>query len=507
MTKAKILLASFVWLLILTGGVLLYRYIYVPKVELAEKQQRKEVLDATSGSSKYKHQLKLGLDAFSGYAVLRSDAMVQQLRSEGIKVDFVDDGADYQARLKALANGELQMAAFPIDALLKTSEASGALPATIVALVDETRGADALVAYKSKFPNVDSLDNSDTKFVLVGDSPSETLVRVLMHDFQLEQVSEASIVSVGSEREVLQRYKASMPAGNDVFVTWEPVVSEMLINDQLHVLIDSSRQSGYIVDALVVSRDYLFKNQAVVQQVLEAYFRTLYTYSDPQKLRELIIRDAATSGSELTDAQAAKLVDGIVWKNTQENLAHFGLRSGSVSHVEDLIDRIKRVLLETGGLASDPTAGDSSKLFYEQSLAELQSSGFHPGIDVEVIRGDGELAKLSDQQWASLETVGTLPVPPLIFARGTSRLTTRSERILDELVEKLESWPQYYLMVRGNAGSRGDPEANRKLAKQRADAALEYLLQKGVAAARIRTVEGELTGNMSVTFVFGQVPY
>lgn len=507
MSKGKVVLVSLVWLILLSIGVVLYRYWFVPQAEQKAQQEQQEVVDATSGSSQYQARIRLGVDAFSGYAILRSDEMKQQLRSRGIKLDLVDDGADYGKRLDGLASGELQMAAFPIDALLKASEQKGSLPATIVAIIDESRGADALVAYKQKYPTVDSLNSPSTRFVLIGDSPSETLVRVLMHDFQLSGVSESSFVEVASEKELIARYNSGIPAGDEVYVTWEPVVSELLLNDQMHRLMDTSSQSGYIVDALVVSRDFLIKNEAVVQQVLESYFRTLYAFSDATQLEELVRRDAESAGTKISKEQAKSLVGGIVWKNTQENFAHFGLQSANVALIEDMIDRVKRVLLETKGLASDPTGGDSRKIFFERSLSQLNASGFHPGISPEAVRDDIELAELTDTQWEQLRPVGTLAVPSLVFARGTSKLTGRSESILDELIDKLKSWPEYYVMIRGNAGSRGDLEANRMLAKQRADAALQYLLSKGVAEKRIRAVEGEITGAMSVTFVFGQPPY
>ncbi len=507
MSKAKIFLVSVIWLIILSIGVFLYRLWYVPTVAKQQEQQQEQILEATSGNSNYKHRLKLGLDAFSGYAILRSDALNQQLRSQQIKVDFVDDGADYGKRLEELSSGALQMAAFPIDALLKASERKGSLPVTIVALLDETRGADALVAYKAKYPNVDALNSVDTQFVLVGDSPSETLVRMLMHDFQLDQVKASSFVRVTNEKDVLARYKQTTPQSPEVYVTWEPIVSQMLENEQLHVLIDSAAQSGTIVDALVVSRDYLIKNEPVVKNFLECYFRALYSTSERSQLVQLVMNDASQGGSRLTQQQAERLVDGIVWKNTQENLAHFGLRNASVTHIEDMIDRIKRVLLATGGITKDPTEGESSRLFNEQALRDLDAGGFHPGISPEVVRENLQLPVLTQEQWSKLVPVGTAQVPPLIYARGTARLTEPSRAKLDDLVENLKSWPNYYLMVRGNASSVGDAAVNRQLAQQRAEAALEYLLSKGVPASRMLVMDGEISGQMSVTFVLGQVPY
>ncbi len=513
MSKAKIFLASMVWLAILLIGVLIYRLWFVPSVEKQQAQAQQEVLDATSGDSKYSHKLKLGLDSFSGYAILRSAQFNQELRNQGIKLETVDDNANYEQRLAALASGDLQLAAFPIDALLKACARTKTLPATIVAIIDESRGADAVLAYKQRFPNVESLNGADTRFVLVDDSPSDTLARLLMHSFN-EQTTSRSISAVKNERELLERYRQATPGGSEVFVTWEPVVSDLLKNDQLHVLFDSSKRSGFIVDALVVNRDYLVKNEPVVRQVLECYFRTLYTINDNAgdtearaKFKSLVRQDAEALGNELTAAQLDRLVGGIVWKNTQDNFAHFGLGGGTVLHVEDMIDRIRLLLVETQGIAVDPTQGDSSRLFHQQPLRELQSSGFHAGTTPEIVQSEKPLAPLSAAQWESLSHVATLRVPPLIFARSSANLTEFSEAILDDLVEQLKSFPMYYVTITGNAGSKGDPVANRELAKQRAAATLQYLQSKGVPAARMRAAEGEVRSEMSVTFRLGQVPY
>ena len=504
MSKAKLVLACLVWLVLLGAGVFIYRIIYVPAVEEKEQAKKEEVLDQTSGSSNYKHTIGFGLDGFSGYAVMRSNEMKQLLRSQGIRLQLEDDGANYEKRLEDLASGELQMAAFPIDALLKAMEAKGSMPATIISIIDETAGADALVAYKSKFPNIDALNTSSTRFVLVENSPSETLVRFLMHKLKLDAVDPNAFSFVNSEKELISRYKSSMPGGNEVFVTWEPVVSELLSNDQMSVLFSSKDQSGYIVDTIVVSRDYLIKNEPVVRQVLESYFTALYKFSDEVKLQSLVQEDAS-----LDAARAEALVKGVVWKNTQENFAHFGLRRAAVSHVEDMIDRVKRVLIDTGGLSSDPTGGQSSRLYYEQILSSLRDDGFHPGQGrgTEEIREQEQLQQLSKQQWSRLEPVGTVDVPPLIYARGTAKLTQSSKVKLESLSETLESFPTFYLMVRGNASSKGNAEANKKLAKQRAEAALQYLVEQGVPAAKMKAMNGEITGQTSVTFVLGEQPY
>ncbi|MEM7473934.1 MAG: phosphate ABC transporter substrate-binding/OmpA family protein [Planctomycetota bacterium] len=508
MSKAKIVLACFIWLVLLGIGAGIYRLWLVPSKANKAKEEEQELVDKFGSDSQYDHQLSVGIDAFSGYAILRSPEMKSQLRGKKIQMKAVDDGANYAQRLKSLQDGDIQLAAFPIDALLKSSAELGGLPATIIAIIDETAGADAIVAYKQKFPSIESLNQADTKFVLVGDSPSETLARLVLHTFDLDNLSENSILALDSEKALLDRYRAAKPNGNEVFVTWEPVVSQMVGDAEImHTIYDSSQQSGVIVDALVVSRDYLRKNETVVEDFLESYLRARHAYSADGKLKQLIVEDARTSGASLTDAQADKLASAIVWKNTQDNLAHFGLRSASVTHIEDMIDRIQRVLTETGGLVSDPTKGRSSSLFYDKLLISLQTDGFYPGASTEQVQENKVATKLSESQWGRLQPIGKVAVPPLIYPRGSSTITESSRNKLDDLMKTLETFPRAYLMVRGDASSKGDAEANKKLARQRAEAALQYLVDGGVDPAKVRAVEGEITGQTSVTFVLAELPY
>lgn len=324
-----------------------------------------------------------------------------------------------------------------------------------------------MLAYKSKFPDVDKLNRSDVRFVLVGDSPSETLARVVMQDFGLDQLSSTSIQRVASPEAILAKYKAATPQTDEVFVTWEPYVSQMLANDQLHVLVDSSRFTGYIVDTLVVSRDFLLKNGPVVESILEAYFTALHAFREEDAMIKLLLQDAKETKQELTEAQAKRLVQGIQWKNTLENLAHFGKRAGALVHIEDILSRISSVLVKAGAIDQPDSSKQFTKYFYDRPIESLLNKNFHPGLANETIREEAKLSALSDAQWGKLTTVGTLSVPELVFVRGSPNLTEASKRTLDDLAQKLQAWPQYYLIIRGNASQAGDTQANIKLASQR----------------------------------------
>ena len=511
MSKTKIILAALVWLVVLAVGVSIWKLVIDPvraqKSQAEAKKQVEAAVAATTGTSLFSQEISIGVDSFSGYAIFRTTDFQTQLSNRGIKLKLVDDGADYGARATALEKGTLHFALFPADALLKAFSSLDYPPATIIAVIDETRGADAMLAYKKKYENVDRLNNPETRFVLVGDSPSETLARVVMQDFGLSQISKDAIVPMASPEKLIERYRAADPTTNDVYVVWEPFVSQMLKNDALHVLTDSSKFTGYIVDTLVINRDFLLKHEPVAEAVLESYFTALFNYRDAAKQSQLMLDDAKLTKLSLEPDQAAKMVQGIQWKNTQENFAHFGLRPGAIIHMDNILERISKVLLSTGAIKHPPAEGKWNRLYFDRPMKQIMSRNFYPGVQSESIREESTLKELTDKQWGELISIGTLSVPELVFSRGSSVLTDRSQLILKELAERLQVWPQYYLMIRGNASNLGDVEANKELAAKRALGALQYLESAGIPKQRMRTIPGDITGETRVTFGVGEIPY
>lgn len=509
MNKGRILAIVLVWSVLLGIIALSYRFIVAPffaaKEEQSIEQQKEEALKATSSDSRYTYQIQLGLDSFSGYAILRSNDFAEELANRKIKLILNDDSANYPQRLNDLKNNKIQFAAFTIDAFIKTcSEAKidlNEIP-SIVSIIDETRGADAIVAYKSTFPNIDAMNQANVKFVTVGNAPSETLAKIVTTNFGLNKLSKDFLSLQSSPKDVYEIYRKSNLEDKNVYVLWQPYVSKMLENPNVHVLIDSSKFRGYIVDVLVVNRDFLFKNPQLVEDVVKSYF--IAKYNNAKTMTKLVLEDAKKTGEPLTDKQAEELVGGIWWKNTQENYAHFGFSQNKLQHIEDMILNITKILGKYG--VTDPTNGQPNLLYYNKIIQNLSTTNFHPGFDAEDVK-DEKLAELSIEEWNSLKPAGTLSVPEIVFARGTSVLREPGKNTLDVLVETLNSFPNYYVMVKGNASKNGNVEANKQLAQSRAEVVRNYLLEKGIHEHRIRAIAGDLGDSISVSFVLGGTSY
>jgi outer membrane protein OmpA-like peptidoglycan-associated protein len=242
---------------------------------------------------------------------------------------------------------------------------------------------------------------------------------------------------------------------------------------------------------------------------------------------KLVLSDARQTGAEsLDEAQATRIAQGIRWKNTLENYAHFGLATGAdrggFPTLEDMIGNIMDVLVKTKALPADPLQGNHTSLFYDQVLSEMRAAQFHPGqglnlpgipgaANTESVRQDQELPALTPEEWSALRPVGELRIAAISFGRGSASLSLDSERELQGLARRLGTFPRFYLRLIGQTRTEGDPEANRVLARSRAEAAANYLISQGVSSNRLRTetAPSAVAGGegQAVSFAVGQRAY
>lgn len=516
-----ILMAAVTWLVIAGALAVAYRYVLHPRLQ-------GRLQDQTGSDSRYRQEVRLALDSFSGYCLLRSEALGDRLGRQGIRWSVVDDGADIPSRVAGLRDGDLDMAVFTIDSWIAAGAREDEFPGSIVLILDETRGADAIVAYRKAVPSLDALDDPAARFVATPDSSSEFLARVAVANFQLPNLTPDWLVPEDGADAVFKAFRAAQPDKPYAYVLWEPHVSRALEEPDAHVLLDSSKLSGYIMDVLVVRRAFLRDHEDVVRLVVESYLRTAYEVNRAGSMVDVVLEDAKAGGTKgFRRTQAEKLVAGIAWRNTLENYVQFGLHQEAgdrvLPHLEDAILRIADVLVRTGGVDSNPLGGQAHALYYDKVLRDLKTERFHPGKEInliaggkedlgfETIHGEQTLRTLSDAGWASLVSVGEMRIEPITFGRGGARLNLSSTRNLTGLAGTLDGLPQYYLTVVGHARSEGDAEANRRLARERAEATKSFLIDQGLDESRVRADQADPSGRnggaQSVSFVVGQLPY
>ena len=129
-------------MVVLGTGTLVGLYFALPYLS---RMTQKDTSDAGAVGT----TLRIGMDNWVGYVPLCSKELRRQMRSAGFLVQCEDDNADTAARMKRLREGSLEFAVATVDSLLLNGPREK-FPGTIVLVIDESSGGDAIVARKDK---------------------------------------------------------------------------------------------------------------------------------------------------------------------------------------------------------------------------------------------------------------------------------------------------------------------------------------------------------------------
>jgi outer membrane protein OmpA-like peptidoglycan-associated protein len=74
------------------------------------------------------------------------------------------------------------------------------------------------------------------------------------------------------------------------------------------------------------------------------------------------------------------------------------------------------------------------------------------------------------------------------FDYNEATLTNRAKTLLDKEVQVLKENPKMKVRMAGYTSAQGTEESNQKLSERRANAVMNYLIEKGIASRRITTI-------------------
>jgi hypothetical protein len=311
---------------------------------LTDSQQRE-----TSDARGTKGRIVIGVDNWIGYFPLCSDEMRKRMRRSGYVLICEDDKANYPERMQRLRKGEIQLAVATVDSYVLNG-ADARYPGAIIAVLDESKGGDAMVAWADRVGSLDALKHAsdELKVAFTPQSPSEHLLKSTAVHFDIPLLRERRgawrVESDGSQAAL----KALIDKRVDVAVLWEPDVSRALGTQGIVKLMGTEDTRRLIVDILIVNRDYSQEYPEAVRTLLNQYFRTLKFYRDnPDQL----LSEVADS-ADVSKTQANAMLEGVAWTGLTDNaLVWFGVGGFGSGAEEGLIDTIEGaidVLLDNG---------------------------------------------------------------------------------------------------------------------------------------------------------------
>jgi outer membrane protein OmpA-like peptidoglycan-associated protein len=435
---------------------------------------------STSDAKNTQGSISLALDNWVGYFILKSPEMKQHLRRQGWLLKVEDDNSDLPKRMKKLADGEIDFAVATVDSYILNA-AKMSFPGIIIAVIDESKGGDAILGRKEKVANLDQIkSNPDLRIAFTPDSPSHFLAKAASYHFNIPEIlpkGKSRIETKGSE----EALKKLLSGKTDVAIMWEPDVSKALKNSEVVKLLGTEDTERLIVDVLLVSRKFSKDNPTVVKTFLGTYFRVLKAYTeDPSLLTKHLAQE-----TNLHDDEITSMLRGVKWVNLTDNCEKwFGISSPGMRGDEDIVSTIEStigVLKNAGDFSSSPLPnGDPYRIIYSAYLEELflkGTSGFatKKGLKEPENSLETKFSALDPKQWEKLKQIGTLKIDPITFQHGDVQLDLISKEIIDKSVELLKHYPHFRVIVKGHTDVRGDASVNEKISQARADTVAKYL--------------------------------
>ncbi|NJM96899.1 MAG: OmpA family protein [Phormidesmis sp. RL_2_1] len=439
-------------------------------------------------------------DTFSGYSTFRNGDFQSVLQDVGIQINYADE-FDQGLRAQQLSQGKADLIMTTLDQFLQQQPKG-----KIVALLDRTLGADAVVLNTKQYSTLTSLldlnklvqqareQNKKLSIAYANDTPSEYLALVLdarfdtfnLSDFDLKPVADAS------EAWALMQDPQENIA---IAVLWEPYVTQAR-QQGYSVVLSSKDAPTAIVDVMVASDRLLASNPEIISQLLEKYYRQIdANVRDATQLQTQVAEDGNLS---VTDA--ATIIDGIDFFTATEAKNWFD--NGTL---KKRIEATAAILTLSARLDTVPT--NTTALYTEEFVTEAANN---TQALIDLIRTDNpELAdKLSGKlpavtaaspvstaQIQQAQDIGTLQVRGQVsFTTGSAQLTPEGQKTLDQLASELQDFNQETVAVRimGHTSRTGDANTNLALSEQRASIVASYLQNQGVTLNILPEGKGSL---------------
>lgn len=439
-------------------------------------QERDKQLLLTSDAGAVDRTVTVWGDDWLGYMIFKSRAMQEALRKHRIGIRYVQV-PDFRERVRGIAEGKCDFIAITADSYIANGKEFD-YPGVILFLIDESFGGDAIIGGHS-VPNLDALNSDKLKGALVGNSPSEFLLKSSMAHFRLEKL-QPRIKSF--RRDKAEDAYADLASGKaDFAVLWEPFASRALRDiPGTRRLLDTSHARGLVLDVTVASRSVMLREPVVADHVTRAYFTALHYYlNNPNEMRAL---------AEAYSGQPAATVDpmlaGVRFISLDENRGDwFGIASTGAARITESMQAIADILVRAGDFPADPIAANPYSLLNSRVLAGMVTV---PGLEqVRLSRQQAHFATLSESEWKALPVTGTLLDDPINFSTGQADLDEDSQALLREAARRLVYYPAQRVMVTAQVSPGSDGEQDRLLSQARADAVRTFLINTGVHASRV----------------------
>lgn len=281
--------------------------------------------ESTSGDLR---TVKLAMNAFIGVAPEYIGIEKGFFKEHGLDVQIVEFNNTSES-VSAVIAGKADIAGGTLDALMLAADQNRDNMINIIALQDDSEGADGIVA-KEGISSV-----ADLKGHTVGVDIGQTSNLLLDHALEENGMTEDDIQLVDMTS---SDAGASFISGQiDAAVTWEPYLSNASASGVGSMIYSSAEAPGLILDCLAVSQDSVnAEDSAWITEFIDAFQESLDYINDPANEDDAFTIIAGQLGVDKEEAQAEFKTVHIYTKDEMKTaLSEGGTAYDTLSTVND----------------------------------------------------------------------------------------------------------------------------------------------------------------------------
>ncbi len=351
-----------------------------------------------------------------------------------------------------------------------------------VMIVDNTRGADAIIAKDPSIRTVEDL--AGKKVAMLQFTPSHGMTIDAVDNSSLSARKKQSIeyVFIGAE-EGTAGVRAALESGNvDAAALWDPDLSLALRATKGHVVYSTRTASNLIFDVIVCDKRVLDSEEgaAAVQKLVNGWMAGVEAAkANPDGAVDALVKTEeffTLLAKDEGKGFVKKLFDNLLWTGVADNARILGL-AGDTNHYARVYQRFDQIYRAAGALANpkSPVINPADS-FDTRFIRKLYDASTTAQVEAKKEEVFTEAAREEAVQAAPAEV--TKPVT-VNFASGQAGLTKRAERTIDtEMVPFIENNGGAYFEISGNTDSTGNAAVNDRLSRARAEAVVEYLARQ-----------------------------
>lgn len=446
--------------------------------------------------------LKVSIVSFHGYApalVANGNSLSTQPGStyaaKGVNVEFVIQD-DIPTLATIFESGAAQCAWRTSDfwAQEQPNLRNAGLDGRAVMVVDNTQGADAVIAKDPSIRKIEDLAGHSVAVLQFTPSHGMLIDAIENSSMTAKKKSSVKFVFINAE-EGTAGVRAALESGNvDAAALWDPDLSLALRNVKgAQVVYSTKTATNLIFDVIVCDSRALNKpeNEPVFQKFVAGWMEGVEkARANPDNAVEALVQ--TEEFFKLLAKQEGKpfiktLFGNLVWTGLEDNARILGL-AGGTNHYERVYRRFDEIYRKAGALANpkSPVIAPQDSFdfrFIKALLAKDTAAG------TAAAKPQYQFTESAQKSAAQQPAAVTKPVT-VGFATGSAELSKRAQKVIDdEMVPFIENNGGAYFEISGNSDSVGARESNVKLSLLRAKAVAKYLAEQWeFPAARFKIV-------------------